>query len=83
MQRNDPRASPMLDENTEDLATDRLRGIKPIAAFLGETEPRVSYMVERGLIPHTKEGRSVVSRKSWLRAHYARPSSGAAASAGQ
>jgi hypothetical protein len=66
----------MPDNNTEDdLADDRLRGIDPIAEFLGEKPRRVSYMVERKLIPYTKEGRSVVTRKSWLRAHYARPSS--------
>jgi hypothetical protein len=74
MQRNDLRANQMPDEITEDLATDRLRGVGRIAAFLGETPRRVSYMVERGLLPHTKEGRSVISHKSWLRAHYARPS---------
>jgi hypothetical protein len=79
MQRNDLHASPMPYEKTEDLASDRLRGVVPIAEFLGETPRRVSYMIERNLIPYTKEGRSVVSHKSWLRAHYARPSKGEAA----
>jgi hypothetical protein len=65
----------MIDESTEDLADDRLRGVNPIAGFLGEKPRRVSYMIERNLIPYAKEGRSVISRKSWLRAHYARPSS--------
>ena len=62
--------------NDFDLAIDRLRGIEPIAEYLGETPRRVSYMVERGLLPYVKEGRSVVSFKSWLRAHYARPPGG-------
>lgn len=69
----------MADDNTDDLASDRLRGIARIAAFMGEPERRVSYLIERKLIPHTKEGRSVLSRKSWLRKHYARPSNGEAA----
>ena len=62
----------MSDEDT-DLAHDRLRGIERIAAYLGEPPRRVSYMVERGLLPHQREGRAIVSRKSWLREHYARP----------
>jgi hypothetical protein len=69
----------MHDDTTDDLATDLLRGVDPIAEFLGETPRRVSYLIERKLIPHTKEGRSVLSRKSWLRKHYARPSNGEAA----
>jgi hypothetical protein len=68
----------MADDNTDDLASDRLRGITRIAAFLGEEERRTSYMVERDLIPYTREGRSIVSFKSWLRGHYARPSNGEA-----
>jgi hypothetical protein len=69
----------MHDDTTEDLATDLLRGVDPIADFLGETPRRVSYLVERNLIPYTKEGRSVLSRKSWLRRHYSNPSNGEAA----
>jgi hypothetical protein len=79
MQRNDQRARPMHDDTTDDLATDLLRGVGPIAEFLGETPRRVSYLIERKRIPHTKEGRSVLSRKSWLRKHYAFPSNGEAA----
>ena len=71
----------MPDDVTKDfdLAADRLRGIEPIAEFLGETPRRVSYMVERGLLPYVKEGRSIVSFKSWLRTHYTRPSNDEAA----
>jgi hypothetical protein len=69
----------MHNDTTEDLATDLLRGVDPIAKFLGETPRRVSYLIERKLIPHMKEGHSVLSRKSWLRAHYACPSNGEAA----
>jgi hypothetical protein len=61
------------DEKIEDLANDRLRGIEQIAAFLGETPRRVSYMVERDLIPYRKEGHSILSHKSWLRKHFAHP----------
>jgi hypothetical protein len=68
----------MADDNTDDLASDRLRGITRIAAFLGEPDRRVSYMVERDLIPYTREGRSIVSFKSWLRGHYVRPPGGKA-----
>jgi hypothetical protein len=69
----------MHDDTSEDLAADLLRGVDLIAEFLGETPRRVSYLIERSLIPHTREGRSIVSRKSWLRRHYARPSNGEAA----
>jgi len=68
----------MADDNADDLASDRIRGIARIAAFLGEDERRTTYMVERDLIPYTREGRSIISRKSWLRRHYARPSNGEA-----
>jgi hypothetical protein len=60
-------------DKPEDLADDRLRGIEKIAAFLGEPERRVAYMIERNLIPHSREGRSVITFKTWLRKHYACP----------
>jgi hypothetical protein len=63
----------MADDNTEDLASDRLRGVERIAEYMGEDERRVSYMIERKLIPYAKEGRSIISHKSWLRDHYKRP----------
>jgi hypothetical protein len=74
MQRNDQQARPMHDDTTDDLGTDLLRGVEPIAEFLDETPRRVSYLIERSLIPYAKEGRSIISRKSWLRRHYSRPS---------
>lgn len=57
----------MPNDNTDSLANERLRGIKKIAAFLDEPERRVGYMVERNMIAYEREGRSIVSYKSWLR----------------
>jgi hypothetical protein len=67
-----------MDDNTpDDLAADILRGVPRIATFLREPERRTTYKVERDLIPYMREGRSIISRKSWLRQHYADPSNGA------
>jgi hypothetical protein len=57
--------------NEDDLADDRLRGEQSIGDFLGENKRRVQHMIKLRLIPYTKEGRSTVSYKSWLREHRA------------
>jgi CRISPR/Cas system CMR-associated protein Cmr5 small subunit len=61
----------MSDDNTEDLASNKLRGVRKIAEFIGEDDRRTAYLIERDLIPYAKEGRAVISFKSWLRRHYA------------
>jgi hypothetical protein len=66
----------MNDDITDDLAADLLRGVGAIGEFLGEDDRRVSYLIERKLIPFRREGRAIVSRKSWLRRHYQHPSNG-------
>ena len=54
------------------LADDLLRTVQKIAQFLGEDERRVFKLCEAGRIPCSKEGRSWISSKTALRAHYAR-----------
>jgi hypothetical protein len=53
------------------LASDKLRGVKLIADFIGEDKRRTTYLLERGIIPAGKEGNSWISSKAALRAHYA------------
>src|ERR1051325_2845143 len=40
----------MSDDNTEDLASNKLRGIRKIAEFIGEDDRRTAYLIERDLI---------------------------------
>lgn len=60
------------------IAEDRLRGVPEIALFLGETERRVYYMLETGMLPAGKQGRLWVASRSVLRERYARMVEGAA-----
>lgn len=60
----------------ESLANDRLRGVPAIAAFLGETERRTRYLIERKLIPHGKEGAAIVASKRRLRERHERLTAG-------
>jgi hypothetical protein len=60
------------------IADDLLRGVKPISAFLGESERRVFYLLERGLIPGGKIGASWVASKTALREHFAKLTGAAA-----
>jgi hypothetical protein len=53
------------------LADDLLRGIKPIAEFIGETERRTYYLCEKGYVPAGKLGATWVASKRALRARYA------------
>ena len=54
------------------LADDLLRGVKPIAEFIGESERRTFYLCERGYIPAGKCGWQWIASKRALRAHYNR-----------
>jgi hypothetical protein len=56
----------------EGIGADRLKGVKAIAEFLGETEKRTFSLVERKLIPHGREGGRIIASKSALREHYRR-----------
>jgi hypothetical protein len=61
-----------MENNTGDLAADRIRGIPALAKFIGESERRTSYLVERRYVPVGREGRQIVASKRVLREHYAR-----------
>jgi hypothetical protein len=54
------------------LADDLLRGVKPIAEFLGENERRTFYLCERGYIPAGKCGSQWIASKRALRVHFDR-----------
>jgi len=69
----------MMNNETENLADDRLTGVKAIAEFRGEPERRTSYLLETGRIPAGKEGRIWVASKRVLCEHHRRLTSGAAA----
>ena len=58
------------DSIADDVGSDRLRGVSRIAQFLNEPERRISYLVERGLIPVGREGTSVVASKARLRGYH-------------
>ena len=61
------------------LGTDVLRGVRPIAAFIGETERRTFYLLEKGLIPAGKQGANWIASRRVLTQHYARLTGGEAA----
>lgn len=52
--------------NDHTLRADTLRGIAEIADFLGETERRVYYQAERGMLPLFKRGAIWYGRKSTI-----------------
>jgi hypothetical protein len=56
----------------ETLGDDILRGVKAIAAFTGEPERRVHYLLEKQLLPAGQMGRIWTASKRTLREHYAR-----------
>ncbi len=49
---------------TDTLGDDLLHGVKAIAAYIGESERRTFYLLERNMLPATKLGARWVSRKS-------------------
>lgn len=51
---------------------DKLLGIREIAAFLGESQRRTSYLLEQRLIPAGKRGRVWIASRRALLAHHAR-----------
>jgi hypothetical protein len=56
--------------DTDDIARDRIRGVKKNAEFLGEPERRVSYLIERGVIPTGREGSAIIASKARLRVYH-------------
>jgi hypothetical protein len=68
-----------VDPSPLPLADDKLRGVKKIAAHIGEPERRTQYLCEKRLIPCGKEGAHYVASKRQLDAHYAALASGRAA----
>jgi len=64
-----------------------LRGARRIAKAIGESERRTFYLLERGILPATREGNRWVTSKDRLRRFYngdvARPSPHRKASAAQ
>jgi len=52
------------------IAADRLRGVPRIAAFIGETERRTYYLLDKQLIPAGKQGAIWIASRAALRAHY-------------
>jgi len=58
--------------NDHTLRSDTLRGIAEIADFLGETERRVYYQAERGMLPLFKRGAIWYGRKSTILAQIER-----------
>lgn len=69
------------DTDADDLipAEDRLEGADAIAAFYGITPRQVRWRIDRGLIPHAREGERIVASKRALREHWRKATSGAAA----
>ena len=58
------------DSIAEDVGSDRLRGVSQIAQFLNEPERRVSYLIERDIIPVGREGTAIVASKARLRDYH-------------
>ena len=58
-------------------AQDRLAGAEQIAAFLGINVRQCRYRLDRGLIPHAKEGSLHVASRSALVAHWRKVTGGA------
>jgi hypothetical protein len=64
---------------TVDLSSDRLRGMKEIARFIGEDERRTYYLAANGLLPGVfKQGSLWLGLKSVIREGYERAARGAA-----
>jgi hypothetical protein len=60
-------------------AEDRIDGARAIAAYLGLTERQVRWRIDRGLLPHAREGERIVASRRALREHWRRSTSGVAA----
>ena len=60
-------------------AEDRIDGARAIAAYLGLTEREVRWRIDRGLLPHAREGERIVGSRRALLEHWHRATSGVAA----
>lgn len=58
------------------VADDKLKGVRRIARFIGETERVTYYLLEQAVIPAGKLGRSWIASKKALRAHFERIATG-------
>lgn len=67
------------DGPPDSLKDDILRGAAAISDFIGDSERRTQYKLERGLIPAGKDGRNWVGSKRRLRRHYERITAGGTA----
>jgi hypothetical protein len=61
-----------MDPKNETLADDKLRGVVEISTFIDEPKGRTYYLLENGIVPAGKIGRSWIASKAVLRAHYRR-----------
>ena len=61
-----------IQDGTESLAGDLLKGAKHIAEWLDEPERRVYYMINKGAIPAFKMAGVWYARKSSILAHFAK-----------
>jgi hypothetical protein len=57
-------------------AQDRIEGARAIAAFMGVTERQVRWRIDRGIIPHAREGERIVASKRALLEHWRKATSG-------
>jgi len=62
-----------------DPAEDALRGAAEIAVFIGETERRTRYLIEKQMIPVGRRGSQFIASKRRLREDYERVTGGSAA----
>ena len=53
-----------------DVANDRIRGVRAIAEFCGDTIRHTQYLLETNRLPAGKEGRLWVASKQRLREHH-------------
>jgi hypothetical protein len=63
----------------ETIAEDRLVGAEAIAKFRGEPVRRTRWLIEKGELPHGREGHLIVASKRVLIEHWHRTTSGKAA----
>jgi hypothetical protein len=59
-------------------AEDRIEGARAIAAFMGLTERQVRWGIDRGLLPHAREGERIVDSRRALLEHWRRATGGRA-----
>jgi hypothetical protein len=74
MKNDDRDAQRRIDRSEEEtVATDALRGIDKIAAFMGVPKGKADYNLEAGFWPVGKDGDRIwIASKAVLRAHYER-----------